>query len=183
MSWFKVWKTSSCNFLWDPRYSPLALDGDTNPKLMRREEKPIYIHLVADSWLDSLFINLGGPKCIRLKYTQGVNLPDYPLTRYSFQSWWRHQTETFSALLALYAGNLPVPGELPSQSPVAQSFDVFFDRCMNKRLSKQWWGWWFETPSHPLWCHCNGVEARRSQNTWPGKGNCLTSKMSRVVLT
>ena len=26
-----------------------------------------------------------------------------------------------------------------------------------KRLSKQSWGWWFETPSHPLWRHCNGT--------------------------
>ena len=35
-------------------------------------------------------------------------------------------------------------------------FDVFFDLPLNKRLSKQWRGWWFETPSHPLWRHCNG---------------------------
>ena len=27
--------------------------------------------------------------------------------------------------------------------------------ALNKRLSKQWWGWWFETPSCPLWRHCN----------------------------
>ena len=27
---------------------------------------------------------------------------------------------------------------------------------LKKRLSKQWWGWWFETPPRPLWCHCNG---------------------------
>ena len=27
----------------------------------------------------------------------------------------------------------------------------------NKRLSKQSWGWWFETPSWSLWCHCNGL--------------------------
>ena len=26
---------------------------------------------------------------------------------------------------------------------------------LNKRLSKQSWGWWFETPSSPLWRHCN----------------------------
>ena len=26
-----------------------------------------------------------------------------------------------------------------------------------KRLSKQSRGWWFETPSRPLWCHCNGI--------------------------
>ena len=23
------------------------------------------------------------------------------------------------------------------------------------RSRKQWWGWWFETPSRPLWRHCN----------------------------
>ena len=26
---------------------------------------------------------------------------------------------------------------------------------LNTRLSKQWWGWWFETPLLPLWRHCN----------------------------
>ena len=29
--------------------------------------------------------------------------------------------------------------------------------CMNKRLSKQLWGWWLETLSHPLWRHCNDI--------------------------
>ena len=36
-----------------------------------------------------------------------------------------------------------------------QSFDVFFDRHRNKRLSKQSWGCWFEMLSGPIWCHCN----------------------------
>ena len=36
------------------------------------------------------------------------------------------------------------------------SFDVFFDLRLNKRLSKQSWGWWFKTLSRPLWRHCNG---------------------------
>ena len=26
---------------------------------------------------------------------------------------------------------------------------------LNKRFSKQSWGWWFETPSRSLWRHCN----------------------------
>ena len=34
-------------------------------------------------------------------------------------------------------------------------FDVSFDRRLNKRLSKQSWGWWFETLSCPLWRHYN----------------------------
>ena len=33
--------------------------------------------------------------------------------------------------------------------------DVFFDLHPNKRLSKQRWGWWFETLSCPLWRHRN----------------------------
>ena len=45
-------------------------------------------------------------------------------TDYALVSWWRHQTETFSALLALCAGNSPVTGEFPSQRPVTGSFDV-----------------------------------------------------------
>ena len=71
------------------------------------------------------------------------------------KSWWRHQIETFSALLAICAGNSPVPGEFPAQRPVTRNFDVFFDLRLNKQLSKQWWGWWFETLSHPLWRHRN----------------------------
>ena len=41
------------------------------------------------------------------------------------------------------------------QRPVTRSFDVFFDLRLNKRLSKQSWGCWFETPWSPLWLHCN----------------------------
>ena len=63
--------------------------------------------------------------------------------------------ETFSTLLAICAGNSPVPGEFPTQRPVARGFDIFFDLQSNKRLSKQWRGWWFETQSCPLWRHCN----------------------------
>ena len=69
------------------------------------------------------------------------------------RTWWRHQMETFSALLAICAGNSPVPGEFPAQRPVTRIFDVFFDLGLNKRLSKQSWGWWFETLSRPLWRH------------------------------
>ena len=55
----------------------------------------------------------------------------------------------------LCVGNSPVTGEFPSQRPMTRSFEVFFDLSPNKRLSKQSWGWWFETPSRSLWRHCN----------------------------
>ena len=68
--------------------------------------------------------------------------------------------EPFSALMAICAGNSPVPGEFPTQRPVTRSFDVYFDLCPNKRLSKKSWGWWFETASCLLWRHRNDMEPR-----------------------
>ena len=44
-----------------------------------------------------------------------------------------------------FCGEFTGPGEFPTQRPVTQSFDVFSDPRLNKRLSKQSWGWWFET--------------------------------------
>ena len=66
------------------------------------------------------------------------------------RAWWRHQMETFSALLDLCAGNSPV--KVPIQRPVTRSFDVFY-----LRLNKRSWSWWLETPLRSLWRHCNGV--------------------------
>ena len=65
--------------------------------------------------------------------------------------WLRHQMETFSALLA-------------AQRPVTRSFDVFFDLGLNKRLSKQPWGWWFEMLSWSLWRQCNAMTLNASVN-------------------
>ena len=42
-----------------------------------------------------------------------------------------------------------------TQKPVTRSFDIFFDLRLNKRFIKQSWGWWFGTPSRPLWRHSN----------------------------
>ena len=86
--------------------------------------------------------------------------------------WWlitriwlrRHQMETFSTLLAICAGNSPIPGEFPAQRPVTLGFDVFFDLCLNQQLSKQWRRHWFETPLCSLWCHCNDQTPYKSKN-------------------
>ena len=60
-------------------------------------------------------------------------------------------------------GEFTGPGEFPTQRPVTQSFGVFFELRLNKRLSKQSWGWWSETPSRSLWRHCNGKYVRCSR--------------------
>ena len=46
---------------------------------------------------------------------------------------WHHQMETFSAVLALCAGNSPVTGEFLAQKLVTRSFDVFFDLRLNQQ--------------------------------------------------
>ena len=61
---------------------------------------------------------------------------------------------TSSNKLTLCARNSPFTGEFPLR-PVTRGCDVFFYLCPNKRLSKQSWTWWFETPSPSLWRHCN----------------------------
>ena len=72
-------------------------------------------------------------------------------------------------------GDFTRPCEFPTQSPVTRSFDVFFDMRLNKRLSKQPWGWWFETPWWSLWRHSNDItpnDFRTPSKTWT-RGFCL----------
>ena len=63
--------------------------------------------------------------------------------------------ESFSALLALCVERSPVTGRFPLQRPVTRGLDIFFDLCQNKLSNKQPGRWWFETPSRPLWRHCD----------------------------
>ena len=66
--------------------------------------------------------------------------------------------EIFSELLVFRAGNSPVTGEFPTPSQWRGAFFFFFfDLRLNKRLSKQSWGWWSQTPSRSLWRHCNDI--------------------------
>ena len=74
--------------------------------------------------------------------------------------------EIFSALLVLCAGNWPVTGEFSSPRPVTWSSDVLIDMRLNKRLSEQSWGWWFDTPLCPLWLHCNEMKKKLDNNDY-----------------
>ena len=76
---------------------------------------------------------------------------------------WNH----FPRYWTLCAGNSPVPGEFPSQKPVTWSFDIFFDLCLNKRLCKQSWCWWFETPPDSLRRHSNVTTPHEAINPVP----------------
>ena len=104
------------------------------------------------------------------------------------KAWWHQQIETFSVLLVLCEGNPPVTHGFHSQRPVTQSFDAFFDLCVNKRLSKQSWCQWFEMPSCSLWHH--GKEKFESikdgtkplLGAKPSAGSVITRLMSCIYL-
>ena len=66
---------------------------------------------------------------------------------------------------------------------VTRRFYVFFDLRLNKWLSKQSWGWWFETPSRPLWRHCNAFGRRgrkiKTRTKWI---NFLNERLTRFAI-
>ena len=64
--------------------------------------------------------------------------------------WWRHQMETFSALLTLCEG-------IPLTKASDAELWCFFDLRLNKRLIKQSRPRWFETASRSFWRHCNYI--------------------------
>ena len=49
--------------------------------------------------------------------------------------WLGHEIK---ACVVLFLEDATVTGEFPPQRPATRSFDVLFDLCLNKRLSKQW---------------------------------------------
>ena len=48
-----------------------------------------------------------------------------------------------------------------SQRPMTQSFDISFDLCLNKCLSKQSRRRWFERPSRSLWHQYNDAKMKK----------------------
>ena len=91
---------------------------------------------------------------------------------------YRVKAITWSFMMTSSNGNIfrvtgPLCGEFtgPGERPVTRSFGVFFDLRLNEPLSKQSWGWWFETLSRSLWRHRNDInkvdgEMERSATRW-----------------
>ena len=89
------------------------------------------------------------------------------------EPWWRHRMETFSALLALCAGNSRSPVNSPHKGQWHRALMFSLICSLNKRLSKQPWGWWFESPSHLLRRHCNEMLTRPTDFTsWTTSTSC-----------
>ena len=78
-----------------------------------------------------------------------------PVRHYrTINAWGRHQMEIFPRYWPFVRGIHLSPVNFPHKASDAELWCLIC--ALNKRLSNQSWGWWFETPSRPLWRHCNG---------------------------
>ena len=59
-------------------------------------------------------------------------------------------------------GEFTAPRWIPRTKSSDAELWCFLWSRLNKRLSKQSWGWWFETLSRPLWRHSNGLAESRN---------------------
>ena len=76
----------------------------------------------------------------------------------SYNTWWRHQMETFSALLALYVGNSPLTGEFPAQ---VSDMELW---CFLWSAPESTFAQIMESPviwNASLWHHCNAFNTTR----------------------
>ena len=97
---------------------------------------------IGRSW-DSLIFNIGVPILVR----RDLCIESVP--RWQWCVWLMTTVTTDSKITIKTSSNgniFRVTGEFSAQRPVTRILDVFFDLRPNKRLSIQWWGWWFETP-------------------------------------
>ena len=92
--------------------------------------------------------------------------------------WLRHQMKTFPLYWPLCEGYPTVTGGFPSQRPVSWSLDIFFDLCLNKRLSKQSRRRSLEKPSRSFKCRCKVSRFNLDGNfvlmlfySWPSYSN------------
>ena len=94
--------------------------------------------------------------------------------------WWRHQMETFSALLALCVGNSSVTVNSPHRGQWREAL-MFSLTCAlnNERLNKQSWGWWFESTLHSLWRHCHAKISIADEDF---KNQCLIAESFPCLL-
>ena len=113
------------------------------------------------SW-DSWYLNRKGPFCVHISRFQGFRFFSY-LDDGIYIMMTSSNGNIFCVTSCEFTGHRWIP----LTKPVTRSFQVFFDLRLNKRLSKQAWGWLFETTSCWLWHHSNIMHAPVKPNaTW-----------------
>ena len=109
-----------------------------------------------------------------------------PLTLFRvWYSWWRWTFLWYWIMMtSLNRNNFRVIGPLCVEltghrwipRTKASDAELWFFLHPNKRLSKQPWGWWFETPWRSLWHHCNVLRntSRNSLIIYPWDSRLLS---------
>ena len=157
MNLLPIWVTScihSCNVF----LTPFLIGDPRNLWILSKIWYYMYIFCYFECWINDfkIHINFSINQAIQHSFNNQIkSILIKTCANTCGKSWWGHQVETFSELVALCAGNSPVTGKFPPRRPVTGSFEVFFDLHPNKRLCKQTIRRWFEIQSHSLWLHCN----------------------------
>ena len=113
----------------------------------------LWIRTIGTTSVKSLsnFISLLCPKTIRHSNTIVTTtyclkiIPSHQTT-----SWNRNVFRVTGPLCGEFTGHRWIPRTKASDAELCCY-------CLNTRLSKQSWGWWFETPSNPSWHQSNGA--------------------------
>ena len=98
---------------------------------------PYIVHIYHSSALVHILRNDGGKSEFSPIFSSSMNTQTFSvslsiwISKHSPMPWWGHQMDTFSALLAICAGNSPVPDEFTAQRPVTRSFDFFICTWIN----------------------------------------------------
>ena len=100
----------------------------------------------------------------RLSYIDNRILITFSDVVFSVVSWWRHQMETFFVLLAICAGIHRSAVNYPHEGLWRGALMFSLICALNKQLSKQSRGWWFEMSSRSLWRHCNDQNHERNKH-------------------
>ena len=75
--------------------------------------------------------------------------------RFSFSMMTSSNKKSFPRYLPFVRGIHRSPVNSPHKGQWRGALNFFFVLRLDERLSKQWWGWWYETVSRPLWRHSN----------------------------
>ena len=177
MAWCRQATSHYLNRCW-PRYlTPYGVTRPQGVKAMRHEQKwqtfcrqYFQMDFFLNENVTSHYLNQWWPNCVRWC---GITGPQWIIAQGTCANSVLNNVladglaSLFANMMTSSNGNIfrvtdHLCGEFTGQRwitrkrPVMRSFDVFFDLCPHKRLSKQSWGWWCETPSGSLWRHCNG---------------------------
>ena len=98
-------------------------------------------------FLPSTYVHTGNTRNLYLA------LCDYGSVYHDYVIKWKHFPRHWPFVRGIHRSPMNPPHK--SQWRKALMFSLIC--ALNKRLSKQPWGWWFETSSRSLWCHCDAI--------------------------